>query len=249
METKIVKRKRLNIARTLVFILFIYIIVCLGIYIYKEPIRHIEISGNSLVSDADIIRLADLIDYPPYISVSPSKVATKIEMNPLIADAQVKFSWDFTIKIEITENDPLFIVKSDNTICLADGERIENDGSIVGIPMLLNDTPDSIMTEFSKSLAAVDKGILYLISEIEYAPSYNDQNQPIDEYRFLLTMTDNNMIYITVSKIELLNKYLDIVSSSQVTGTGTLYLDSDSEGYVFQTNDKNTNEDEKNDKN
>ena len=39
------------------------------IYIYKEPIRHIEISGNSLVSDADIIRLADLIDYPPYISV------------------------------------------------------------------------------------------------------------------------------------------------------------------------------------
>ena len=52
--TKKIKKKRLNVARTLVFILVIYIIICFGIFIYNEPVCHYEISGNKYLSDVEI---------------------------------------------------------------------------------------------------------------------------------------------------------------------------------------------------
>ena len=49
--TKKNKKKRLNIKRTLFFLLLIYII-CYSIYfILNQPIKHIEITGNNLLSD------------------------------------------------------------------------------------------------------------------------------------------------------------------------------------------------------
>lgn len=233
METKVVKRKKLNIARTLVFILIIYIIVCAGIFIYKEPIRHIEIVGNNLLSDAEIIRTASLKDYPPFVSVNRKKIEKKIKKNPLILNAQVSFSWNFTIKIKITDNSPLFIQKLADKVILSDGSSYENDNSFIGLPLLLNEAPEKIIKNLAKSLKDVDKGILYMISEIEYAPSYNEDNNPIDEERFLLTMTDNNFIYITAKKAKLLNKYLDIAASTFNSGRGTLYLDSPNDNYIF----------------
>jgi len=89
MKTKKVKKKKLNIARTLVVILFIYIIICLGLYIYKAPIVHYEITGNNLVSDAEILRSLNLIDYPSYVSINTKKSARKLEKNPLIKTAKV----------------------------------------------------------------------------------------------------------------------------------------------------------------
>ena len=58
-KMKKVKKKRLNIARTLVFILFIYIIVCVGLYIYEEPVSHYEISGTEVLTDIEIICVND----------------------------------------------------------------------------------------------------------------------------------------------------------------------------------------------
>lgn len=234
MKVKKVKRKRLNIARTLVFVLFIYLIVCLCIYIYKEPIRHIEITGESLVNDADIIRSAGLEEYPPFISIIPKKVEKKLKNNPLILDAKVSYGWNFTINIEITPNNPMFIVKHSNTVCLANGEEIDNTGEYLGIPILLNDVPNKIMQGLANKLSFVDEGILYLISEIEYAPSYNAQDQPIEEKRFLLSMSDGNLIYVTTPRVKMLNRYLDIVASPEIKAKGTLYLDGDAGGYVFK---------------
>ena len=46
----------------------------------------------------------------------------------------------------------------------------------------------------------------------------------VDEERFLFTMSDGNYVYITPSRMNLINRYLDIVV--EVDGKkGTLYLD------------------------
>lgn len=235
MQTKKVKRRRLNIARTLVFILFIYLVVCAGLYIYKEPVEHYEIKGNEYVSDAEILRMTSLVDYPPFVSVSANKVEKQLKKNPLIASAKVSYGWNFTIKIEVTENKPLFKVKATGKICLSDGTMMDDDGTIIGIPLLLNDTPEKHMRTLAKNMSLIDRGVLYVISEIEYDPSYNKEEQPIDEERFLLNMTDKNLVYVTAKKIKLLNRYLDIVSSPEVLerGNGTLYLDGSNKGYFF----------------
>jgi len=65
----------------------------------------------------------------------------------------------------------------------------------------------------------VEPKVSYKISEIEYVPN------GIDKERFLLTMTDANYVYITLAKIEKLNKYNTIVSELN-NKKGIVYLDS-----------------------
>lgn len=65
----------------------------------------------------------------------------------------------------------------------------------------------------------VDIDILKRISEIEYNPNN------VDSERFLLTMNDNNYVYLTLYKFESINSYIDIVKNLE-NKKGILYLDS-----------------------
>ena len=67
-----------------------------------------------------------------------------------------------------------------------------------------------------------------MISEIEYSKT------TYDDKRFLLYMNDGNMVYITVSKAELLNKYVEIIKKVD-NKKGILYLDS---GNYFEIKEK-----------
>ena len=58
-----------------------------------------------------------------------------------------------------------------------------------------------------------------MISEIEYNPS------EFDDKRFLLYMNDGNLVYITITRIDLLNKYVDVIKKVG-NKKGILYLDS-----------------------
>lgn len=227
MKNKKIKKKKLNIVRTLVFILFIYIIICLGFYIYKKPVRHYEIIGNNLISDVEILRELNLENYPSFISVNTRRLSKKLKNNPLIKEAKVSYFWNFYIKIEIEENKPLFVVKTNNKICLSDGTLIDYRDDFIGLPTLLNVTPDNIMKMLANGLNEVDDGILYTISEITYRPSYNSKNKIIDENRFLLSMNDKNLVYITAKNAKILNRYLDIIATKQLTSNGTFFLDGD----------------------
>ena len=73
-----------------------------------------------------------------------------------------------------------------------------------------------------------------MVNEIEYSPSYNSKNQIIDENRFLLSMTDKNLVYVTINKINLLDSYLDIIATEKLTDKGTLFLDGDETRHSFK---------------
>lgn len=233
-------KKRFNVARTLVVLLFLYVIVSIVYYIYKEPLRHIEISGNNYLSDNTIINSLGIKDYPSFISINPKKLENILDSNDFIKSSNVHFGLNFTLYINIEENKPLIKQKSSNGIILSDGTIVEDDNTFIGLPVLLNDPTKDVIKELASSLSKVDSGILYTISEIQYTPSYNSKNQVIDQNRFLLTMIDGNNIYITASKANLLNKYLDIAASTYKKGKGTLYLDSGIDSYLFTPNTTTT---------
>lgn len=242
METKKVKKKRFNVARTLVFILLIYIVVCFGIYLYKEPVKHYEIIGNEILTDIELIRDLKLEKYPSFVSINTKKLEHKLENNKLIKNAKVSYGWNFKLKIEIEENSPMFLAKDLNKVVLADGTFIDFESRFIGIPTLLNSTPEVIMSELASSLNKVDYGIRYIISEIEYQPSYSSDGKIIDENRFLLSMSDRNLVYITAKKADSLNEYLDIIATEQITKAGTLFLDSNEGRYTFKFHEETTEE-------
>lgn len=233
-KTKIVKKKRLNFARLLVVVLVLYILACIIIYLYKEPIRHFEIKGNNYVTDMEILRSAKLDNYPAYVSVTNKKVNKILKKNPLINKVILKHGLNFTIYIEVEENIPVFINKSTNEICLSNGKMIQNDGKYLGLPILLNNTTEEIRTTFAKEFSKISDGVRLMVNEIEYAPSYNSKNQVIDDKRFLLSMNDKNLVYITLLKTNLLDSYLNIVATEKLKGNGTLYLDGDETRHSFK---------------
>ena len=65
----------------------------------------------------------------------------------------------------------------------------------------------------------INKEVLERISEIKYDP--ND----VDTERFLFMMDDGNYVYITLSKIENINNYINIIKNFN-SKKGILYLDS-----------------------
>ena len=76
-----------------------------------------------------------------------------------------------------------------------------------------------IYTRFIEKFNIVNDDILLKISHIEYAPN------EVDKERFIFHMVDSNYVYITLSKIEKVNKYNSIVK--QLEGKkGIIYLDS-----------------------
>lgn len=228
-------KKRINIARTLVLVLILYIIVCICVSIYKKPIRHFNIEGNKILMDIDIIRELNLNDYPSFASISPKKLSSILESNQYVKSANITYGWNFTLNIKIEEKRPIFLVKLEDKVALSDGTLIDVfDHDLIGIPTLLNTTPDEVMKTLAENLSTLDDGILYMINDIEYKPSYNKQNQVIDEYRFLLSMTDKNMVYINAKRLKSLNKYLDIIATNKITSNGTLYLDGTEDNYFFK---------------
>jgi hypothetical protein len=78
---------------------------------------------------------------------------------------------------------------------------------------------DNVYDKFVEKFTLVDDSTLLKISHIEYKP--ND----VDKERFLLYMIDANYVYITLSRIEKINKYNHIVSELE-NKKGIIYLDS-----------------------
>ena len=86
------------------------------------------------------------------------------------------------------------------------------------IPILINYVPDNKYRSFIKGMADIKTDILGKISDIEYQPNDYDKD------RFLLYMDDGNMVYLTLTKFDMINYYNDVLSQLE-NRKGILYLD------------------------
>ena len=210
-----VKKRKLKIKNILILILLIILIYNMIIYILNLKISNIYIVNNSLLTDKEIINLANLSDYPSFILTSSKDIKTNLYKNKLIKEIKVKKELFGKIYIYITEYKPIAIYN--NQLILDNGSLIDNIYDL-NLPIIKNDI-SSIYDDYIASFSLIDSDILYKISEIEYVP--ND----VDKERFLIYMTDGNYVYITLNKITKLNTYNSIVD--QLEGKhGIIYLDS-----------------------
>jgi len=211
-----VKKKKLKIKNILITSLIILIIVLVGIDIFNLPVKNIYISGNKILNDKTIIDLADLEDYPPYINTYFTNIKSKLLENKYIKSVTIKRTLTRKIYIEIEENNTICIYK--DKLILSSTTSVDNQYNINYVPYVINDI-DEIFDEFIKKFNTVEKDIILKISHIEYVPN------EVDKERFLLYMIDSNYVYITLSKIDKINKYNSIVQKLE-NKKGIIYLDS-----------------------
>jgi len=224
-------KKKIRLSGVIFMLLTIYLLGMLLYYFITLPVKSINIKGNSLLTDSQIISESK-IDYNNSIfKLSTNKIKNNLLKNPLVESVNISRNLKGTINIDIKESKILFYNILTKKLVLSNGKEMEDTGDYVGFPVLVNYVPINIYKTLIKSLAKIDDSNYKMISEIEYSvEKYNDK--VVDEERFLLRMIDGNTIYVNLVNIEKLNKYQKIYAVLQ--DKGTLYLDSSSKNYVFK---------------
>lgn len=217
MPKKKVKRK-LKIKNILICLLGLLLITLLITYIATLKIKNIYVIGNDILSDKTILEDTKLINYPSFLMTKTKDIKRNLLKNPYINDVKITKDYRFKLYIEIKENKVLAINNENNNLILENNKIVENIYEITDAPVLINDI-SIVEKEFSKYFALIDKTILTKISQIEYQPNN------VDDLRFLLYMNDGNLVYVTLTKIEKINKYNNIKDQLE-DKKGIIYLDS-----------------------
>lgn len=230
-RVKKVKVRKIKFGRILLLLIIISLIIFLVMQFIDKKIKNIYVinsNSNYLLKDQYILDISELSDYPSSLKNPSSKIKNKLDNNIFIKEAVVYKKGLYSVYIEIKENRTLFYNSSNSKYILEDGKEVSYDDfasmypklitHLPIVPTLVNYTPEDIYNKLITKMGDIDDSVLSHISEIRYDPNN------VDEERFLFTMSDGNYVYITPSRMNLINKYLDIVI--EVDGKkGILYLD------------------------
>lgn len=225
-------KHKINKVALIVIILFVYLVLSFGYYLWQLPIKNIYINGNKYLSDATIIETAGIKNYPSLMRVSRRKIKKKLLKNEYIDSVKVKKSVSGKITITVNESKPLFYDKTINKVVLLNKKIVDNDLSIQ-LPTLINSVPSDIYNQLIEKFNEVNYDIVLQISEIEYSPDIINE-KTIDPDRFLLRMNDGNSVYITPVNIKKLNKYFEAYDMVPDGVKGIFYLDSNSGNIMFK---------------
>lgn len=219
MAKKIKKKTKIKFIPILLLIILLVIGYFLVSFFMNVKIKNIFVKGNKLLSDQEIIELANIEDYPSFIKTTTNSIEKKIKKNQIIKDVKVTKSLIATVTIEVTEYDFLFTREDNNAVVVDVNQELLLDKEIVGVPILVNYVPDTVYDKFVSEMKKVNVKVKDKISSIEYKP--NDY----DKQRFLLYMNDGNEVYVTITRFNLINKYNEIYPTLEGR-KGILYLDS-----------------------
>ena len=230
MEKK--KERKINLIGLFVIILVVYLTASFLYYLMSKPIKNIYIDGNTYVSDATIIELAGIKDYPSMIKVSRSKLKKKLKSNPYIDGAKIKKKLNGTIEITVNESKPLFYNRNSKKLVLLNKNEVD-DNKNVSVPSLINIVPNDLYGSLIEAFNKVNYDIILQISEIEYSPDVIN-GKTIDQERFLLRMNDGNSVYINPVNIKRLNNYFKAYDKLPDNVKGIFYFDSNSNNNMFK---------------
>ena len=209
------KKRKIRYDRIIIFLIILIIIFSFFSYFFNLKITNIYILNNNMLSDQEIIELAELSDYPGTFQNLSFQIENRIKNNIYVKDVNVKKKWFTQVYIDITENRPLFYYEYNKKTILSD-KRETTD--LHSVPTVINYITDSYYDKFIEEMNKLDESILSRISEIKFYPN------EVDDNRFLLTMSDGNYVYVNISTFNKLNKYITILESLPKEN-GILYLD------------------------
>lgn len=199
-------------------------------FLFQIKTSRIIITGNTLVSDNEIIVTSGFKNYPYLFRESTKDIKERLQTISLIDSVNIHKSILGTLRIDVTEAKPLFYNRNNNKLVLANKKEIESE-NLYGVPTLINYVPDTYYARFIEELGEIDTNVLSLISEIEYQP-WTSNDVTIDDTRFFLRMSDGNHVYVNLINLSKLNNYIEIYASLEGK-SGTLYLDSSSDKISF----------------
>jgi cell division protein FtsQ len=121
-------RRRRDPWRTAFFgVLTVAILACAGWALLGSSllvVRHEEVTGNKLVSAAEVLAAAGIRPGTPLASVNTSAAAARVEQITQVLTATVSRSWPNTVVIVVRERTPALAVARGGRFALVDGSGV-----------------------------------------------------------------------------------------------------------------------------
>ncbi|MFD1849142.1 cell division protein FtsQ/DivIB [Oceanobacillus bengalensis] len=224
-KLKQARKKKAN--RRLIFYLLIFFFLISIIVYLQSPLSHIKtinLSGNSHVTDEEIIRQSELTMDTNIWMIDIEKIESLIQNNPIINQVKIDKNLPWTININITENEIIGYSKVDrnyfpvlgNGVILTESVKDEFTGNA---PILLGFTDEEILHKMADELNQLPESISKLISEIHWSKTDDNKN------KILLYMSDGYIVDGTIRNFaEKMEVYPSIVSQLDPESQGIIHI-------------------------
>jgi len=223
MPKKVKKRVKIKIIPVLFFIISAVLLYFLFNYLVDTKIKNIIIYNNKILTDQEVIELANIENYPSFYKTFSKNIKKNLKQSPYIKEVKVKKKFFNILELYIYEYIPLFI--KDDELVLENNVKV--DLINYKAPILSNLEENEIYKSLIKAMLKLKESARCNISQIIYSPN------EYDDTRFLLYMDDGNHVYINILKFENLN-YYDEIYPTLNNKKGTLYLDSGNHFEIFK---------------
>lgn len=223
-KLKEARKKKAN--RRLVFYLSIFFILISIIVYLQSPlsqIKHIEVVGNKVLTDDEVIQHSGLALHKNIWIVQKKGIKNKVESHPVVETAEVHRSLPQTIRLEVKEHHIIGYMKEEGTYfpILQNGmmvkkERISNQGDG---PLLNDFEEDAYLKRMASELNEVPEDVFNLISEITWVPTEKNK------YKIVLYMNDGFIVEATIRNFaRKMKTYPSIVSQLEEGDRGIIHM-------------------------
>jgi cell division protein FtsQ len=136
-------------------------------------IRKIEIEGNAMISDQNIIKTTELASETSIWEVDLQSADSKIRENPLIEAVSLERSFPGVIKIKIHEKNPLALLNFKNRFYCIDRNGVvlpSKSGKLYDLPVISGHFEGGVQTGKTVRSKVVEKGLDFLKTLVRERP-------------------------------------------------------------------------------
>lgn len=175
-------------------------------------VKDIRINGNDLLSREYVMEATGINDDSLYTFMIPMINEIKGSSSPLIKKLKVTKGKGHTVSIEIQEEDIVGYRYEDRMeLILGNGKTVEYSSrylkNLAALPMFWK-IPEEDVVAIAGEMARLDLDMLVRIAEVhDFALSY-------DANMVKFVMDDGYRVYCSVTGIDMLNQYLEIIRTS-----------------------------------
>lgn len=191
------RKKKAN--RRLIFYLSIFFLLISVIVYLQSPlsnVKTINVSGNVLLTDDEVLELSDLSTSTNMWSINKKKNQQQMEEHAAIKDVKIKRDFPRTLNIEVEEFRHIGYVQEEKVAypVLLNGEILTSmEVPLSGdAPLLVGFTDESMLERMTEELEKVPTSIYDLISEVHWVPTEDNA------YKITLYMNDGFIVYGTL---------------------------------------------------
>lgn len=196
-KLKEARKKKAN--RRLIFYLSIFFFLISAIVYLQSPlsyIKHIEVTGNQVISDEEIIKRTGLTTDTNIWIMNKSNVQDSLEAQSIVQKVVVKRKLPQTVQLDVTEHHVVGFIKDDLQYhpVLKNGMIVttEDVPYIGDRPLLHGFEDEQYLQRIANELSEIPAHIYQLISEISWDPT--DKNK----YKIILYMNDGFIVHATL---------------------------------------------------